>query len=262
MRQPQRHAFTLVELLVVIGVIAVLISLLLPALNRAREAARMVSCANNLKQWGVGLHLWANTNGGQLPSMDEPTPWYWEIYKQINPKAPAFSFYSTTATPPLWTCPSERMNTRGRIMMGQPTGYFAAGIGYGVNDGWLRDALCYGGNMRPFRDRTGGSWNYSRYKLTDFDQPSNQIVMYDIVYSTGTTVSTMDNRLMGGGGIANGRGFVRLAERHRNRMVNGVFLDGHVEAMPKSQLAAASDPLKVWRWPSDKAPQFNDPNDY
>jgi prepilin-type processing-associated H-X9-DG protein/prepilin-type N-terminal cleavage/methylation domain-containing protein len=59
--------FTLVELLVVIGVIGVLIGILLPALNHAREAAQLTQCQNNLRQWGQGFHLYANENAGMLP---------------------------------------------------------------------------------------------------------------------------------------------------------------------------------------------------
>lgn len=58
-RRSRRSGFTLIELLAVIAVIAILIALLLPAINAAREAARSVQCRNNLKNFGIGLHAFA-----------------------------------------------------------------------------------------------------------------------------------------------------------------------------------------------------------
>src|SRR5207248_9797774 len=66
-RSQRDKGFTLVELLVVIGIIALLISILLPSLNRERETANRVKCGSNIRQIGQAILLYANENKGNYP---------------------------------------------------------------------------------------------------------------------------------------------------------------------------------------------------
>lgn len=84
----QRRAFSLIELLVVIGIIAVLMAILLPALEKARESALKVKCASNLRQVGQALVLYSNENHGQYPRTT------------YIPGAPLTEGTGTTATDP------------------------------------------------------------------------------------------------------------------------------------------------------------------
>jgi len=160
-RKPRR-GFTLIELLVVISIIAVLASLIAPAVQSARRAARKLECLNNIRQCGLAIHNAASGTGGALPPLITtvpvtnangqgvlPAPWTIQILPALdatallkNVKANATVASGTTpniifqiaTTESIWvqayTCPDDQDSFR------QP-----GGLSYVANSGFISDAM-------------------------------------------------------------------------------------------------------------------------
>jgi prepilin-type N-terminal cleavage/methylation domain-containing protein/prepilin-type processing-associated H-X9-DG protein len=213
----KKKLFTLIELLVVIAIIAILASMLMPAVSKARAKAEEISCVNNMKGLGTILMIYTSNNKNWLPPMDyvgktgvSGMSWievlmgctnsdYNNNVSGINPTMDARSLF----------CATSNENTSWSY------------ISYGYNT-----AFC---------GRVGEPEWYSYYKVTNLKQPSKKIAIAETAtytYSNGIGAATMKgNWRIKGGAFSNvsNTGWGHPAGRHDNRS-NCVHLDGHVEA--------------------------------
>lgn len=117
-------AFTLVELLVVVGIIAVLVALLLPALGRAREQARKTACASNLRQLVLAAEMYYSENRQAYPFSawvgGRPEDWiHWQVERDLRDSA--LARYLNAPGPELFRCPSDDVDAH-RVVWGTSNG--------------------------------------------------------------------------------------------------------------------------------------------
>lgn len=223
----KKTAFTLIEVLVVISIIAILAAILFPVFARVRENARRSSCLSNLRQIGLGLQQYTQDN-------DEQNSRSW--YVSSGPSSALASYkwmdaiYPYVKSEQVFNCPSHNLPVNiapsasifdsYRFRDGTRWGSYAANVTY-FGDG----------NFNPFLSRNVASW----------ESPSTTVYVvdgvgrYEIAWQTGNPpISTTNPRYISVGG------FPTVFERHLETSVV-LFCDGHAKAQKLEKLAVVGD---------------------
>jgi prepilin-type N-terminal cleavage/methylation domain-containing protein len=195
LRLSKQRAFTLIELLVVIAIIAILIGLLLPAVQKVRQAAARMSCSNNLKQLGVAVHNYASTYDSALPALTSSTsaPKYGNyqggILITLLPFVEQDALYQKAIAVPSNTWDAGTGGTpalvrRVPVKPFQCPSDFTLSNGYSANQINEWGGASYGANFQVFGTvRAGGNADVPRYNIGNIPDGTSNTIGFGETYS-------------------------------------------------------------------------------
>jgi len=249
------HGFTLIELLVVIAIIALLVSILVPSLKRAKDLAKAGVCASRVRNFGSGLHMYANEENGRYP-------WSWnspgDVYYYGDPTNPwrgygghtwALMLLPYTGSPSAYRCPSRGPGAdqwtyyepEEGTFNGQPYLIFSD---YHANP----DLGCLGWGP----GRLGG-WTVRSILAGQVTNPSDKVFAYDNCrnwspYGSSPAKAFADYWIdaLGDGDRSNWDGYsptwgVPNIGTWHDKGTNVAFMDGHVERLPYDSIKTFYD---------------------
>ncbi len=239
------RGFTLVELLVVISIIALLMAVLLPALNKARDQAKRIVCANNLRQLNTGLNIFANENGGQLP-LRGAVNWPWDVSYSTSDfiiKVNADKDMKSAFFCPAYPAKNARVALYWQFTQDLPCGTKSGDI---PEPGSNRDrefrVTGYAfviDSKPPFPAPPFGVPKKKWLKTTGEKQPSTTELIVDATISTTTNGNTASFDKITAGGIDRCPGVVDSSNHLQSGRPQGgniMFLDGHTQWRSFSQM--------------------------
>ncbi len=207
-----KKKFTLIELLVVIAIIAILASMLLPALSKARASAQSIKCVSNLKQLGLGSAMYAGDEKDTLPPavFHVGFPWWTSLTPYVAGGTGDTEQNFLNVRSKVFTCPT---------IVGNDGGY------YGLNDSVVN--YSYSGRCGWQSYNTPGTW----VQLSSVKSPSEKMQITDGSnrYDDGTNTDGSP-RIMyyfSHFDITADTSRSILPEQVHNKFINSVFLDGH-----------------------------------
>jgi len=256
--RPSRRAFTLVELLVVIGIMAVLVAILLPALNKAREAAKATTCLSNLRQCGISLIAYSMDHGGEIPGAinyrykpgtgEQNAPWALFLLRpEYGPRGNQWDDLpgGYLSNPMVLLCPTTRQYEAASGMNISSEQYRDMGRSYGMvgmsNSVWLIGE----DEKKAFVERTlpntltsnpADTYKWITYRLDRVPQPTQWVVLSDT--SQGGTALGNTGPVFWPRRRSGTENAVWLA--HNNR-ANMLFADGHAAPIGVDELGSLSN---------------------